>query len=258
VAKEASKIVLTDDNFASIVNAVEEGRGIYDNIKKFVAFLLACNVGEVATMFLATFFFLEPGMIPFLLPIQILWTNLVTDGFPALAIGLERTSSTVMDRPPRDPKESPVTRIALYRILFIAGIMAMGTLSAFQIAYEAAIASNGADQAAAIQNARTVAFCTLVTFQLLFAFSARSETETIWKLGPFSNRKLLAAVGASFVLQLIVVYLPGAGKAFGTVPIGWEEWVLIIAISLIGLIANEIWKFVASANRHKSGRALGH
>jgi len=256
VAKEASEIVLTDDNFASIVNAVEEGRGIYDNIKKFVAFLLACNVGEVVTMFLASLFFLLPGMVPFLLPIQILWTNLATDGFPALAIGLEPTSPTVMDRPPRDPKESPVPRKAVYRIFVIASIMAIGTLISFQLAYDNSLQVLGLGNEAAIVRARTVAFCTLVSFQLLFSFSARSETETIWKLGPLSNRKLLAAVAASFGLQLLVVYLPGVGTAFGTVPIGLQEWGLIIMIALTGLIANELWKFVAASNKHKSERTL--
>ena len=136
VAKESADIVLTDDNFASIAAAVEEGRGIYDNIQRFVAYLLSCNGGEIALIFAATILFTEPGFLPFLLPIQILWVNLVTDSFPALALGVEPADPKVMERCPRDPREGPVTRSAVLRILLISAAMAAAGLVAFQLSLD--------------------------------------------------------------------------------------------------------------------------
>jgi Ca2+-transporting ATPase len=254
VAKEASDIVLTDDNFASIVNAVEEGRGIYGNIRKFVSYLLSCNIGEVLAMFLATFLFVEEGMIPFLLPIQILWMNLVTDGFPALALGLEKTSPKVMERAPRDPDEPPVSRRDFVRIFALGLLMAIGAMVAFQVVLGWG-AADGMPTADGIVRARTAAFCAIVSFQLLLAFSARSEEEGLLAIGPFSNRKLLLAVAVSFAAQLAVVYLPGMGEAFGTTPLGAEEWALILAVGMVGLVANEVWK--AGARSLSKGQAQG-
>jgi Ca2+-transporting ATPase len=235
VSKEASEMVLVDDNFASIVSATEEGRGIYDNIKKFVSFLLSCNAGEVATMFFATLIFIEPEMLPFLLPIQILWINLVTDGLPALALGVEPTDPDVMDRPPRDPSEPPITRLMAYRIIAIGIIMAIGTLASFWIEYSAT---------GNVTRARTVAFCTLVLFQMFFVFSARSERRTVFGLGIRSNMKLVYAVLVSIGLQLVVVYLPVFNEVFRTEPIGLSEWLIIIPIALSALIINDIWKVI--------------
>ena len=169
VAKEASEIVLIDDNFASIVNAVEEGRGIYANIRKFVAFLLACNAGEVSVMFLAMLVFADPLILPFLLPIQILWVNLVTDGFPALALGLERTSPDVMEQPPLDPKAPPVSRGMVLGIIAIALAMTFSVMAAFQLELLRSTDILGLSKAEAVDHARTVAFCTLVMAQLFYA-----------------------------------------------------------------------------------------
>jgi len=242
VAKEASDIILTDDNFASIVNAVEEGRGIYDNIRKFVSYLLSCNAGEVMAMFLASLVFVEGSMIPFLLPIQILWMNLVTDGFPALALGLEKTSPKVMERGPRDPDEPPVDRRTMTRIAFLGLMMALGSMLVYQVVLRAAMdAGDSLEQA--VPGARTAAFCTIVSFQLLLAFSARSEEESLLSLGPFSNRMLVLAVAASFLMQLVVVYVPGVNDAFGTVPLAAQEWALVLMVGLSGLVANEAWKY---------------
>lgn len=235
VSKEASEIVLLDDNFASIVHATEEGRGIYNNIRKFVSFLLTCNAGEVATMFLATLIFVDPEMLPFLLPIQILWINLVTDGLPALALGVEPTDPDVMKKPPRDPAESPITRSMIYRILTFGTVMAVGTLLAFYLEYSAT---------ANVTRARTVAFCTLVMFQLFYVFSVRSEYRNIWEVGIKSNIKLLYAVIVSFLLQLAVVYLPAMNTVFRTEPLGVEEWLISLPISLSALVISEIWKTV--------------
>jgi Ca2+-transporting ATPase len=233
VSKEASEMVLVDDNFASIVSATEEGRGIYDNIKKFVSFLLSCNAGEVATMFIATLIFVDPEMLPFLLPIQILWINLVTDGLPALALGVEPTDPDVMERSPRNPDEPPVTRAMAYRIVIMGLIMAIGTLAAFWIEYS---------YTGNIAKARTVAFCTLVLLQLFYVFSARSERRTLFDLGIRSNMKLVYAVIASVALQLIVVYLPFLNEVFRTESIGLTEWLITIPIALSAFIINETWK----------------
>jgi len=229
VAKEASDMVLTDDNFASIVAAVEEGRGIYGNIRKFVAFLLACNAGEIAVMLLAFVLLAdEPALLPFLLPIQILWVNLVTDSLPAIALGLEPTPPDVMQQCPRDPKEPPVTRATGVRVAVIGAAMAAATLLVFQLL-----------RAEGVEEARTAAFCTVVLSQLLFVFSARDWRRPLHRLGRYD--RLLAAVGASLLLQLAVVYLPGINEVFHLVPLG-TEWFIIVPLSLLPLAVNEVWK----------------
>ncbi len=244
VAKESAQMILVDDNFASIVDAVEEGRGVYDNIRKFVNYLLACNSAEVTSMFVASLVYLDPLMLPFLLPIQILWMNLVTDGLPALALGIDPTEKEVMERPPIDPKEPPITRRAAYRIFAIGAIMALATLVSFELEFVDATVFMGLSRADAVQRARTVAFCTLVLAQLLYVFSARSPTKTIRQTGILDNKKLLAAVLISFGLQMAIVYLPGIDTAFRVTPLGWEEWAVIAPMASVSLVANEIWKMV--------------
>jgi Ca2+-transporting ATPase len=241
VSKEASQMVLMDDNFASIVNAVEEGRGVYDNIRKFVAFLLSCNSGEVIAMFAASLIFVDPELIPFLLPVHLLWMNLVTDGLPALALGVEPIEPNIMERPPNDPQEPPVTRRMAIRVLSIGGAFALSALLAY-VLVDVLDLSGGGDE---VRNARTVAFCTMVFSQLFFAFSARSQTLTIGELGLSTNRKMIAAVAVSAMLQLAVVYLPGLSDAFRTAQLGWEEWALVLPLSMPALILNEIWKVAA-------------
>jgi Ca2+-transporting ATPase len=256
VAKEASEIVLIDDNFASIVNAVQEGRGIYSNIRKFVAFLLACNAGEVAIMFLAMLVFVDPLVLPFLLPIQILWVNLVTDGFPALALGLERTSSDVMEQPPLDPKAPPISRAMVLGIMAIAMVMTLSVLVAFQMEYLRSVNDLGLSNAEAIDHARTAAFCTLVMAQLLYALSARSPSKTLWRLGPFSNRKLVLAILVSLGLQLFVVYVPGINGVFGNVALDSQAWLLILPLSALAMVLSEAWKAVHNRISNSS-RAAG-
>jgi Ca2+-transporting ATPase len=240
VAKEAADIVLTDDNFASIAGAVEEGRGIYDNIRRFVAFLLSCNGGEIALIFAATLLFTEPELLPFLLPIQILWVNLVTDSFPALALGVERTDPSVMRRCPRDPREGPVTRDMTYRIIALSAAMAVSGLAAFQLSF-----SMDGDAA----RARTVVLCTLVLTQLFMVFSFRSERSLLEK-GLRGNPQLVYAFLFSLALQLAVVYLPPLSAAFRTVPLGLE-WLYIVPLALIGLVVNEVIKKIFMRLRGK-------
>ena len=254
VAKEASEIVLIDDNFASIVNAVEEGRGIYANIRKFVAFLLACNAGEVSVMFLAMLVFTDPLVLPFLLPIQILWVNLVTDGFPALALGLERASPDVMEQPPLDPKAPPVSRGMVLGIIAIALVMAFSVMVAFQLELLRSTDVLGLSNVEAIDHARTVAFCTLVMAQLFYALSARSSNQTLWRLGPFSNRKLILAILVSVSLQLFVVYAPGVNHLFGTVALDAQAWLVILPLGALAMILSEVWKSLRerSADKNRS------
>ena len=232
VAKESAEMVLADDNFASIVAAVEEGRGIYGNIRKFVAFLLSCNAGEIILMVAATLLIAEPGLLPFLLPIQILWINLVTDGLPAIALGLEPAPPDVMDKCPQDPNEPPVTHPMGIRIAIIGAFMGIAALLAFFILRDM---GSGNDEA------RTAAFCTIVLSQLLFVFSARDFERPLLELKRY-NRLILAA-GASFLLQLAVVYIPGVNDVFRTVPLG-SEWFVIVPLSLLPLLINEAWKYL--------------
>ncbi len=236
VAKESADIVLTDDNFASIAGAVEEGRGIYDNIQRFVGYLLSCNGGEIALIFAATILFTEPGLLPFLLPIQILWVNLVTDSFPALALGVEPTDPKVMERCPRDPREGPVTRRAAVRILIISAAMAAAGLLAFQLSL---------DMSADADRARTAAFCTLVLTQLFMVFSFRSDRSSVLRTGLRGNPRLVYAVLISLALQLAVVYVPLLSSAFRTVPLE-AEWLFIVPLALLGLVVNEAAKLIGN------------
>lgn len=225
VTKEASSMVLADDNFATIVTAVKEGRGIYDNIRKFIRYLLACNIGEVLTMFLAALF----GLPMPLLPVQILWINLVTDGLPAMALGVDPSNPNIMQRPPRHPGESVFSR-GLSRKIIGRGIqIGLSTLFVFCMIYY-------------LQNdlalARTAAFATLVYCQMFHVFDCRSESVTIFELGFTSNLYLLMAVAFSTIMQLAVMYIPFLTAIFSTVPLAWGHWVFILVVSGWTLILN--------------------
>lgn len=229
VTKEASAMVLADDNFATIVAAVEEGRGIYDNIRKFIRYLLSCNIGEVLTMFLAALL----GLPMPLLPVQILWVNLVTDGLPAMALGVDSNNPNIMKRPPRHPGESVFSR-GLSRKIIGRGIqIGLSTLFVFSVIYY-------------LQNdlalARTAAFATLVYCQMFHVFDCRSETATIFELKFTSNKYLLAAVAFSTVMQLSVMYIPFLSAIFSTVPLSLGDWALVLTISG--------WTLIVSGCKH--------
>ena len=235
VTKEASSMVLTDDNFASIVAAVEEGRGIFDNIKKFINYLLAANIGEVLIMLLAILLFKDSAglfVLP-LLPLQLLWVNLVTDTLPALALGLEPIEKDVMKRKPRNPKEKVMNRESMNLIIFASLLMAAATLLQFYIEFS----TEG------LEKARAVAFTTIVLTELFIALSVRSHMP-LHKIGIFSNKKLLVAVLVSFALQLAVLYVPFLNPIFDTVPITVEEWAGILAVSLLVFAALEARKIL--------------
>jgi Ca2+-transporting ATPase len=233
VSKESADMILTDDNFASIVHSVEEGRSIYDNIRKFVLYLLSCNTGEVATMFIATMLFVDPRVLPFLLPVQILWMNLVTDGLPALALGVDPAAPDVMERKPKDPNEPPITRDMIAIMIAVGLIMAIGTLLVFHFAFE-----SGVD----IDRARTMAFTTLVMFQMFFVFSARSPYIPLHKLGFLGNKKLILAVAVSILLQLMIIYFAPLQTAFSTSPLELTDWVWIVLTASSVLIVMESFK----------------
>nr|WP_282706302.1 HAD-IC family P-type ATPase [Fuchsiella alkaliacetigena] len=216
VTKEASALVLADDNFQTIVAAVEEGRTIYDNIRKFIRYLLSCNIGEILTMFLAFLFTLPLPLIP----IQILWINLVTDGLPALALGMEDGAEDVMYRPPRDPEESVFADGLKVRIASQGILIGLSTIFVFALSYQAT--------GGLLIRARTIAFTNLVMAQLFFVFGCRSERKSIFTMNPFSNHYLLIAVAISFIMQLAVLYLSPLANLFETVPLVWEEWTLIL------------------------------
>ncbi len=248
VTKEAADMVLLDDNFASIVHAIEEGRAIYDNIRKFVNYLLSCNSGEVMTMFLATMVFISPEMMPFLLPIQILWMNLVTDGLPALALGVDPPDRDLMDRPPRSPDEKPITKEMFIRIAAVGLIIAVGTLITFWIEItEWGTGTYG------INKARTVAFTTVVMFQMFYVLSARSFRHTFFSVGVFGNRKLLAAIAISLLLQAAVIYVPPISAIFRTVPLDLMDWLIIAGLSSSVFIIVESMKALRERAQRHSG-----
>lgn len=234
VTKEVSDMVITDDNFASIVAAVEEGRGIYSNIQKFIHYLLSCNAGEILVMFVSS---LAGWPVP-LLPIQILWVNLVTDGLPALALGVDPVDPKIMDRPPRKPQEAVVTRNRAYVMLLQGAFIAVCSLAAFHFVY--CIEKEG------IERARTAAFIVLAVSQLFHSFNCRSMTESLFRIGIFTNAKLILACGVSFILQMAVVYIPPLQTIFKTQPLGVFDWLLVVLISSFPLWAMEI---VKAANR---------
>ncbi|WP_240986148.1 calcium-transporting P-type ATPase, PMR1-type [Acididesulfobacillus acetoxydans] len=218
VTKEASAMVLGDDNFATIVAAVEEGRAIYDNIRKFIRYLLACNLGEVLTMFVATLV----GLPLPLLPIQILWVNLVTDGLPAMALGVDGADPDIMERLPRAPGENIFARGLARKIGVRGTLIGLGTLAVFVAALFL-----GSDMLAA----RTMAFSTLVFSQLFHVFDCKSEDRGIFEVGIFSNPYLVGAVAVSALMQLSAVYLAPMQTIFKTAALlGWQ-WGLILAVA---------------------------
>ena len=230
VTKEVSDMVITDDNFASIVAAVEEGRGIYDNIKKFVHYLLSCNAGEILVMFVSSLV----GLPVPLLPIHILWINLVTDGFPALALGVDSVDPHIMRRPPRKINEKVVTKQRAFLMLAQGAFIAFCSLLAFT--FVLFIEKEG------IERARTAAFIVLSCSQLFHSYNCRSMTESLFKIGIFTNKKLILATGVSFFLQMAVVYIPFLQKVFKTEALGILDWVLVVGISSFPLWAMEVVK----------------
>ncbi|WP_258359395.1 cation-translocating P-type ATPase [Moorella sulfitireducens] len=237
VAREAAAVVLADDNFATIVAAVEEGRGIYDNIRKFIRYLLSCNIGEVFTMFVAVI----SGLPLPLLPIQILWMNLVTDGLPAMALGLDSKEPDVMQRPPRPPGESVFAR-GLGRGMAVLGLqIGLATLAVFILGL---YLGNGD-----LATARTLSFTTLVMAQLFAVFECRSEHHSPFAVGYLSNPYLVMAVACSATMQLLVIYLPLLQAVFKTVPLNPFHWGIVIAAAGWRTILHAIYYYLVAPAR---------
>ncbi|TXK89436.1 cation-transporting P-type ATPase, partial [Parageobacillus sp. SY1] len=220
VAKEAASLVLLDDNFATIQAAIQEGRNIYENIRKFIRYLLASNVGEILVMLFAMLLALPLPLVP----IQILWVNLVTDGLPAMALGIDRAEENVMKRPPRHPKEGVFARGLGWKIVSRGFAIGMVTLAAFMTAYE----RSGHE----LVYAQTVAFATLVMAQLIHVFDCRCE-RSIFDRNPLENIYLVGAVIISILLLLVVIYYPPLQGIFHTVPIASFDWLLIIGLAAL-------------------------
>ena len=230
VSKETADMVLTDDNYASIVSAIEEGRIIYSNIRKFVFYLISCNVGEILIIFLS----MLAGLPVPLLPIQLLWLNLATDGAPALALGQETGDPDIMKRPPRPPQEPVINVDMQLGIAVQAVVMTVAVLAAYIY---------GLDRHPGhLEAAQTVAFATLVMSELLRAFTARSEYYSLFGIGVFSNRWMLWAVGSSFLLLVLVIYVPFLQPLFGTAPLPLSDWLVMLPFMFMASIAAETTK----------------
>lgn len=242
VTKEVSDMVVTDDNFASIVAAVEEGRGIYDNIKKFIHYLLSCNAGEILVMFSASLL----GLPVPLLPVQILWVNLVTDGLSALALGVDPVDPDIMRRLPRQPREPIVTRPRAFLMLSQGAFIALCNLSAFIFVLFG--------EKVGLARARTAAFSVLACYQLFHSFNCRSTTESLFTLGITTNRKLIFANSLSFLLQIMAVSTVVSRRIFKTEPLGLLDWLMVLLLSSFPLWAMEA---VKALNRREKGNSHG-
>ena len=229
VSKEASDMVLLDDNYATIVAAVEEGRRIYDNIRKFIRYTMTSNAGEIWVMLLAPFL----GMPLPLLPLQILWVNLVTDGLPGLALTVEPAESDTMQRPPHPPKESIFGR-GMARDIIVVGLL-MGLVS-LGVGFFAWLSGDPAWQ--------TMAFTTLTMAQMGNALAVRSERYNLWQIGLLSNRLILGAVLLTLVLQMAVVYLPFLQEIFKTVPLSAGDLAISLGCSVLVYLGVEIYKII--------------
>jgi Ca2+-transporting ATPase len=239
VTKQAADIIITDDNFASIVAAVEEGRGIYDNIAKTLAYLLAGNAGELIVMLIAV---LVGWPLP-LLPLHLLWINLVTDGLPALALATDPVEPGVLNRPPRRP-DVQLMDAGFLKLTAMTGLLtAAVTLAAF--AYE--LYGDGSPE-----RARDAAFTVLVIAELLRSFGARSSTLTVWQVGLLSNIRLLLIVMVSFGFQLAIHHIGVLQAVFGTVPITVEQCLAWTALGLVPLLALEGRKLLHQMREHEA------
>jgi len=231
VAKEASDMVLADDNFASIVAAVDEGRTIFNKLRNVIFFLLSTNIGELFAFLLSLIFV---GQAP-LLAVQIIWVNLVTDAAVGLPLGLEPKIGDELRQPPRHPKVGLLYPGLLLRVAFLAGIMSVGVFAIFKWSYGNV----------SLDEARTMAFCTLVAFEWFRAFNARSDEHTVFQLGIFRNRYLIMSLALAVSLQMVLVYAPFMQVAFHTMPLSITQWGIIIGVAGSLFTAEELRKVIA-------------
>ena len=254
VSKEAADMVLADDNFATIVAAVEEGRAIFSNIRKFLRYLLSSNIGEVMTMFfgvlLADIIGLTAagggGVVLPLLATQILWINLVTDGAPALALGVDPADAGIMNEPPRPRSEGVITRRMWAGILFVGAVMAAGTL----LMLDGSLPGGLIEGSGSLGYAQTMAFTTLTLFQLFNVLNARSDERSAFD-GLFRNRWLWAAIGLSLLLHVAVIYISFLQQAFSTVSLGAGDWLTCLAVASSVLWLRELSKLITRAKHRQ-------
>ncbi|MBI3948568.1 MAG: HAD-IC family P-type ATPase [Armatimonadetes bacterium] len=246
VAREASDLVLADDNFATIVAAIEEGRVIFNNIRRVVSYLLATNSGEILTLLAS----ITAGLPLPLLPLQILWVNLITDGAPTLALSQEPGHGSVLDQPPRRPDTPILSRALVYRLAFVALFMTAGTVGIFLYGLETG----------PVDRARTLAFATMAVFQLFNVYNNRSLNDSIFRIGVWSNRWVNWGVLASAGLLALAIHSGFLHRALGTVPLSAAEWAAILLVSASVLVAEEIRKAVVPGlfglERERMGRAV--
>ncbi len=233
VTKEASSMILMDDNFSTIVSAVEEGRIIYDNIRKFIRYLLSCNLGEVLTMFLATLFYLPNPLSP----IQILLVNLATDGLPAIALGVDPPEQDIMRQPPREKKESIFARGLVEKITIRGSLIGLCTLLSFMV---------GRYYRMNLETCRTIALCTLIMSQLIHVFECRSERHSIFQIKVFTNPYLVGAVSISMILMCSVLYVPFLQEIFHTVALSVKQWLIVLFFSGIIALINSVYLLIKS------------
>lgn len=233
VTKEAAAMVLMDDNFATIVSAVEEGRVIYDNIRKFIRYLLSCNLGEVLTMFLASLFYLPNPLTP----IQILFVNLATDGLPAIALGVDPPDKDIMRQSPREKNEGIFARGLWEKIIVRGSLIGVCTLLSFM---------SGRYYGMDLATCRTITMCTLVMSQLLHVFECRSERHSIFEINIFSNIYLLGAVLVSMTMICCILYIPFLSGIFNTVALNLGQWLLVIFFSGIIFLINSVYLLIKS------------
>jgi Ca2+-transporting ATPase len=235
VAKETAEMILTDDNFASIVAAVEEGRVIYSNIRKFIFFLLSCNIAEILIIFTSMLI----GLPVPLKPIQLLWLNLLTDAFPALALGMEKKEPNIMKKAPRNPDEPIMDKRMRWQIAVHSSFMAAAVLVVFAYALKLT---------GCLESARTYAFATLIFSELLRAYTSRSETYSVFRLGLFSNKFMVGGTLISFLLLLTALYIPSLRSVFDTTFLSIYDWIIIVIFSLIPFAAAELSKIFLRRN----------
>ena len=239
VAKNAADMILVDDNFVTIVEAVKQGRNIYDNIKKAIHFLIATNIGEIVTIFIGLLLGLESP----LLAIQLLWINLVSDSFPAIALGLQNGDKDIMNRKPRSSKES-IFSDGLWSKIITEGVMIGSlTLLAFSIG----------NKYYGVDVARTMAFVSLGLLELVHSFNVKSE-ESIFKTGLFENKYLIGSFILGALMQVIVVIVPYLANMFSLVPLNKIQWIYTIGISILPIIIIEIQK---RFNQLRTNRNIG-
>ena len=249
VAKGASDMILTDDNFTTIISAIEQGRNIYSNIKKSVMFLLTCNLGEVVAMF----FTLLAGWAAPLIATQLLWINLLTDSLPAVALGMDPGDPDVMKEKPRDPKESFFAGGAGRRTLGGGILIGALTIFAFWFGYYEHGYSPFAESVPAdvTEYARTMAFMVLVACQLYYSLAFRNSTKSILQIGIFSNKYLIGAIVLGLLLQLLVIYIPAIQSAFNLQMLSLRGWIMALILGLFPLMASELNKFFVSARKKR-------